>query len=64
MLKSTRQIFESVMYSYVAINQFMTAGVERVHDDLKDNWDSDASYDFNDDDLDPSPRMTEDSENM
>ena len=52
------------MYSYVAINQFMTAGVERVHDDLKDNWDSDASYDFNDDDLDPSPRMTEDSENM
>ncbi|KAL5259763.1 hypothetical protein ACHWQZ_G010012 [Mnemiopsis leidyi] len=39
-------------------------GVERIHDDLKDNWDAAASYDFNDDDLDPSPRMTEDSENM
>ena len=40
------------------------SGVERIHDDLKDNWDATASYDFNDDDLDPSPRMTEDSENM
>lgn len=38
--------------------------MERIHDDLKDNWDAAASYDFNDDDLDPSPRMTEDSENM
>ena len=42
----------------------LTTGVERTHDDLKDNWDADASYDFNDNDLDPSPRMTDDSENM
>ncbi|KAL5252788.1 hypothetical protein ACHWQZ_G015527 [Mnemiopsis leidyi] len=30
-------------------------GVEKTHDDLKANWDPAASYDFNNDDSDPSP---------
>ena len=30
-------------------------GVEKTHDDLKGNWDAAASYDFNNDDRDPSP---------
>ena len=34
-------------------------GVEKTHDDLKDNWDADASYDFNDNDFDPSPSVAE-----
>ena len=30
-------------------------GVEKTHDDLKDNWDAEASYDFNNNDSDPTP---------
>jgi len=31
-------------------------GIEHTHDDLKDNYDTEASIDLNDDDDDPFPR--------
>ncbi|KAI8501658.1 Neuroendocrine convertase 1 [Branchiostoma belcheri] len=38
-------------------------GIEKDHPDLKDNYDPDASYDFNDNDADPQPRYEETNEN-
>ncbi|XP_055871397.1 neuroendocrine convertase 1-like isoform X3 [Biomphalaria glabrata] len=38
-------------------------GLEREHPDLKDNYDPDASYDFNDNDADPTPRYDITNEN-
>eukprot|EP00116_Pleurobrachia_bachei_P004345 sb/3464607/ len=32
-------------------------GVEHTHHDLRDNWDPEASYDFNSDDADPAPEL-------
>ncbi|KAF2349687.1 Peptidase S8 pro-domain [Trinorchestia longiramus] len=33
-------------------------GIDYLHDDLRENYDPNISYDFNDDDNDPYPRMT------
>nr|AAB06591.1 prohormone convertase 1 [Aplysia californica] len=38
-------------------------GIERTHPDLKSNYDPEASYDFNDNDEDPSPRYDITNEN-
>jgi hypothetical protein len=32
-------------------------GIETEHPDLKDNYDPEASFDLNDNDSDPSPRL-------
>ena len=38
-------------------------GIEKDHPDLKDNYDPDASYDINDNDIDPQPRYNPSNEN-
>ncbi|KAL5005336.1 hypothetical protein ScPMuIL_018792 [Solemya velum] len=38
-------------------------GIERTHEDLKDNYDPDASYDVNNHDKDPMPRYDNTNEN-
>lgn len=36
-------------------------GLEHTHDDLKDNWDPAASFDFNSNDMDPMPQQNDDN---
>ena len=38
-------------------------GLELNHPDLRDNYDGQASHDFNDNDPDPTPRYTQDNIN-
>ncbi|XP_032227541.1 proprotein convertase subtilisin/kexin type 6 isoform X2 [Nematostella vectensis] len=56
-------VWQMGVYGKDVVVSILDDGIEYTHDDLKENYDKLASYDFNSNDADPAPRYTWNDEN-